>query len=102
MMRKRFCSILAACIILVSCFTNPLPIHATEAAAPQLEVPQIDYTVYVDQVAALADKTEDQKRYRSLCPAYEAGEMVYLNSKADRDAFMNYYSHCYNLYSGNS
>ena len=101
-MRKRFCSILAACIILVSCFTNPLPIHATEAAAPQLEVPQIDYTVYVDQVAALADKTEDQKRYRSLCPAYEAGEMVYLNSKADRDAFMNYYSHCYNLYSGNS
>lgn len=102
MMRKRFGSILIACALLVSCFTNPIPIHATEIQTPQLEVPQIDYTVYVDQVAALADKTEDQKRYRSLCPAYEAGQMVYLNSSADRDAFMDYYRNSYNLYSANS
>ena len=103
-MKKRFCSVLVASALLVSCFTNSILIHAAGVTAPQPEVsetPQIDYTVYVDQVAALADKTEDQKRYRTLCPAYEAGEMVYLNSKADRDAFMNYYNNSYNLYSAN-
>ena len=100
-MRKKFCSVLTAAALLVSCFTNPISIHANETRDSQLETPQIDYVVYVDQVAALADKTEDQKRYRALCPAYEAGEMVVLNSKADRDAFMNYYSSSYNLYSAN-
>ena len=104
MIKKQLYAILTIGTLLLSCFANTTPIHAAEIATLQpetLESPQIDYTVYVDQVAALADKTEDQQRYRSLCPVYESGQMVYLNSSADRDAFMNYYHSSYNLYSAN-
>lgn len=93
------------------CPAEPLTVYAAEAApfaagetAPEALSPEtgiIDYTVYVDQVAALAE-TEDQKRYRALCPAFEAGQAVTLQSSADREAFVNYYYNSYDLYSGNT
>ena len=89
---------------MISGGARPLDLYASEAAAvpaPSGQEMVIDYTTYVDQVASLAE-TEDQKRYRSLCPAFEAGETITLKSSEDREAFVRYYRNSYDLFLANT
>ena len=103
---KKIIATMGVITIIVSGWRGTPQVHATEAGtvsipaqADQQQV--IDYTTYVDQVATLVE-TEDQKRYRSLCPAYDAGEVITLKSSADREAFVKYYNYSYDLLKGNS
>lgn len=86
MRMKNFIAVMGAVAIMISGGVPPLNLYASEAAvvpAPAEQQLVIDYTTYVDQVASLVE-TEDQKRYRSLCPAFEAGERITLKSSEDR------------------
>ena len=106
MLIKNFIAVFSAVTMMVSGWTNPLNVQAAELGAAPVPAPTeqqmtIDYTTYVDQVASLVE-TEDQKRYRSLCPAFEAGETITLKSSDDRSAFIKYYNYSYDLLKGNS
>lgn len=101
---KKIAAVIGTVVIMISGGARPLDLYASEAAAvpaPSGQEMAIDYTTYVDQVASLAE-TEDQKRYRSLCPAFEAGETITLKSSEDREAFVRYYRNSYDLFLANT